>query len=59
MNNIEKYYNNTENAIPNYTVKRFIELNIKAKNAIELGCGAGRDTMYLIKNGWNVLAIDK
>lgn len=37
MNNIEKYYNNTENAIPNYTVKRFIELNIKAKMQLNLG----------------------
>ena len=59
MNGIEKYYNNTTNAHPNYIIKRFIELNTKPKNAIELGCGAGRDTVYLIKNGWNVLAIDK
>ena len=59
MNNIEKYYDNTTNSMPTYTVKKFIELNIEPGNAIELGCGAGRDTVYLIKNGWNVLAIDK
>ena len=59
MNNIEKYYSNTKNAKPNYTVKRFIELKIKPGNAIEIGCGAGRDTVYLIKNGWNVLSIDR
>lgn len=59
MGNIEKYYDNTTDAMPNYTVKKFIELNIKTGNAVELGCGAGRDTVCLIKNGWNVLAIDR
>ena len=59
MKRIEKYYNNTKDAKPNYTVKKFIELNVKPENAIELGCGAGRDTVYLIKKGWNVLAIDR
>ena len=34
-------------------------MNIRPKNAIDLGCGAGRDTVYLIKNGWNVLSIDR
>lgn len=58
MKNIEKFYDNTTNSLPNYTVKKFIELNIKQGNAIELGCGAERDTVYLIKNSWNVLAID-
>lgn len=57
--NIEKYYDNTENEMPNYTVKKFIELNIEPGNAVELGCGAGRDTVFLIRNGWNVLAIDR
>lgn len=57
--NIEKYYDNTENEMPNYTVKKFIELNVEPGNAVELGCGAGRDTVYLIRNGWNVLAIDR
>ena len=59
MRDIEKYYKNTENALPHPIVKKIIDLNIKPENAIDLGCGAGRDTIYLIKNGWNVLAIDK
>ena len=59
MKNIERYYKNTTYAKPNYTIKKFIELKIKPGNAIELGCGVGRDTVCLIKNGWNVLAIDR
>lgn len=59
MENIKKYYENTKDALPNPIVKKFINMNIKQKNAIDLGCGAGRDTIYLIKNGWKVLSIDK
>ncbi len=59
MWNIEKYYENTENASPNPMVKKFIAMNINPTNAIDLGCGAGRDTIFLIKNGWNVLSIDR
>ena len=40
-------------------VKKFIDMNINPTNAIDLGCGAGRDTIFLIKNGWNVLSIDR
>lgn len=59
MRNIEKYYANTADAMPSYTVRKFIKLNVEPGNAVELGCGAGRDTVYLIRNGWNVLAIDR
>lgn len=59
MENIEKYYENTENALPNPTVRKFIEMKIKPSNAIDLGCGAGRDTICLIKNDWKVLSIDR
>ena len=59
MKKIEKYYDNTEGAMPNYIIKKFIELNVEPGKSIELGCGAGRDTVYLIKNGWEVLAIDR
>ena len=28
-------------------------------NAIDIGCGAGNDSVFLCDNGWNVLAVDK
>lgn len=59
MEDIKKYYENTENALPYPMLKRFINMNIKPENAIDLGCGAGRNTVYLIKNGWKVLSIDR
>lgn len=59
MGNIEKFYENTKNALPHENVKEFIKIEKKVGKAIDLGCGAGRDTIFLIKNNWNVLAIDK
>ena len=58
-NSVEKYYQNTQNAEPNFLIRKFIAMNIKPAKAIDLGCGSGRDTRYLIENGWDVLAIDK
>ena len=60
MKSIEKYYDVTEADVPRTFVKYFIEkIKCNQTNAIDLGCGAGNDTVYLIKNGWNVLAIDR
>ena len=59
MKNIKKYYKKTEGALPNPMVKKFIDMNIKPAYAIDLGCGAGRDTIFLINNGWSVLSIDR
>ena len=60
MPNIEKYYNNTESTTPKSNVKYFIEkIQSPPGKAIELGCGAGNETVYLIKNNWQVLAIDR
>lgn len=59
MYDIQKYYENTKNALLHLIVKKFINMNINPKYAIDLGCGTGRDTIYLIKNGWEVLSIDK
>ena len=59
MDNIDKYYKNTQNALPHQNIKKFIEMNTKTGNAIDLGCGTGRDTVFLIKNNWNVMAIDR
>ena len=59
MINIEKYYENTKEVIPHDNVKKFIEIEEKTGKAIDLGCGTGRDTIFLIKNGWKVTAIDR
>ena len=59
MKKIEKYYDNTQTNLPHKNVKKFIEIEPKVGKAIDLGCGAGRDTVYLIQNKWNVIAIDK
>ena len=60
MRNIEKYYDNTESEKPRNNVKYFVnKIKCHSGKAIELGCGAGNDTVYLIKNNWNVLAIDR
>ena len=59
MNNIDKYYENTKNAPPHILVKKFINMENKEGKAIDLGCGTGRDTIFLIKNNWNVTAIDR
>lgn len=59
MGDIQKYYENTENALPHPIVEKFVQMDIEPQKAIDLGCGAGRDTIYLIKNDWNVLSIDR
>ena len=59
MGNIKKFYKNTKNEMPHDNVKKIIEIENKKGNAIDLGCGAGRDTIFLIKNNWNVTAIDR
>ena len=59
MTDIEKYFENTKNASPHNNIRRFIEIEKNLGNAIDLGCGTGRDTVFLIKNNWNVLAIDR
>ena len=59
MKKIEKFYENTKNAMPHDNVKRIVEIVDKPGNAIDLGCGAGRDTIFLLKNNWKVIAIDR
>ena len=58
--NAEQYYNNTESNKPTQNVKYFFEnYECNPQKAIDIGCGAGNDTVYLINKGWEVTAIDR
>lgn len=60
MQNWAKYYDKTKKDKPRNNIKKFLEnIKIKPTNAIDLGCGSGNDTIYLIQNNCNVLGIDK
>lgn len=59
----EEYYQNTLNFTdPHKTLllahKYFQLENITTGKAADLGAGTGRDTLYLLKSGWQVFALD-
>ncbi|PCJ48015.1 MAG: methyltransferase type 11 [Gammaproteobacteria bacterium] len=39
-------------------VIELVETNVAGRQAIDLACGAGRDSVYLAKRGWQVTALD-
>jgi SAM-dependent methyltransferase len=44
--------------VPGRMVKHFLELKIKPGNAIDLGCGDGKNLIFLEKSGWIVDGVD-
>lgn len=58
MKNWEIYQNKTYNNDVCKLLKIFLS-EYKVNNAIDLGCGSGNETVYMIQNGINVLAIDR
>lgn len=59
MENIDKYYERTKNLKPSKNIVEFTKIEPKKGKAIELGCGAGKDTCFLLSKGWTVTAIDR
>ena len=58
MRDWDNFHDITENKPPRKNIVHFISNYNIIGNAIDLGCGSGSDTVFLIKNNWNVLAID-
>lgn len=58
MRDWENFHRITNNKPPRKNIVHFISKYNITGNAIDLGCGSGSDTIFLIKNNWNVLAID-
>lgn len=63
MNNPEKYYEATMNNKPSVLIRKFFINNYNQKLqgnvAIDLGCGTGNDTAFLLDKGFKVTAIDQ
>ena len=53
------FYEKTKKMPPNSNVKTILQSVVKPGVAVDLGCGAGSDTVALLKSGWKVVAIDK
>lgn len=56
----KEFYNKTKNLTSSRLLRKFFENNEIGKNriAIDLGCGACKDTKYLLEKGCKVIAVD-
>mgnify|MGYP002857424961 CR=1 FL=1 len=63
MKDSKKYYEKTINAKPSALIRKFFINNYNQKlngnSAIDLGCGTGNDTEFLLEQGFKVTAIDQ
>ena len=59
----KKYYEVTMNSKPSALIRKFFinkyNQRLQGNVAIDLGCGTGNDTTFLLEKGFNVIAIDE
>jgi tellurite methyltransferase len=53
-----EFYKITKNRPPSLLLIKALEFAKQKNTALDLGCGAGRDTRYLVEQGFRVTAID-
>ncbi|MDZ7672895.1 MAG: methyltransferase domain-containing protein [Halanaerobiales bacterium] len=56
--NAEKYYENTVDVDMSPLYKEFIKHIKENGHILDAGCGSGRDSLYFLKQGYEVTAID-
>ena len=59
---LKEYYKATANNQPSSLIKRFFQNKYNEKmlgnTVLDLGCGAGNDTEFLLEKGYKVIAVD-
>jgi trans-aconitate methyltransferase len=58
LGNWEEYYRRREGKPPRETLLKALALFETPGLAVDLGCGSGIETLALLRQGWQVLAID-
>ena len=56
---ISEFYKNTKDKVPSPLLAKAVILLGRKGNALDLGCGAGRDARFLLEQGFAVPAVDK
>jgi len=56
--NAEKFYNNTVGIELNDFYLKFLKYISDGGRILDLGCGSGRDTLYFIQKGYDVISMD-
>lgn len=63
MEKWNEYYKQTISEFPSKILAKYFDLGLDSNNenkiAIDLGCGVGNDTVYLLKKDYKVTAVDK
>jgi 2-polyprenyl-3-methyl-5-hydroxy-6-metoxy-1,4-benzoquinol methylase len=65
-NNTLKYYNNNAdelssryNSVDFGSIQKSVSSYLTgAKRILEIGCGSGRDAIYMVNNGFDIIGID-
>ena len=57
-NGMDEFYEKTKDERPHKNVVWFVKNQKNPGVAVDLGCGAGRDSILLLQNGWTVHSFD-